>query len=340
MINTLKILCSAAGVNGLDQARQVARDVFAPYLTDMQEDALGNLIGWRRCEKPDAPVVLLEAHLDEIGLVVTGIDERGFLRVDKCGTVDIRTLAAAEVTVHGHKPYPGIFCSTPPHLRKDSKQLPSLDEMAIDVGMDAETAKAAIPVGSPVSFRPKFRQLLGGRVCCKAMDNRAGVAAIWHCLKLLRDQNLPCHVVVVLASQEELGCRGAGAAAFAIQPDVALVVDVSFGYTPDAEQHKCGELGGGPMVCFSPTLDRELSGRLIQLAKEDGMPVQYEVVGGKSGTDADEITTAGRGVKTAVVSVPLRYMHTPAEVVELRDIENTGRLMALFVQQFQQEESR
>ena len=331
MLNCLRDLCGAAGAGGLTTAAETA----AAYLRELADgahtDAMGNVTGIRRCGAEGAPCLLLEAHIDEIGLIVTGADDRGFIRVAKCGGLDPRTLAAAEVVLWGEKPVPGVFCSTPPHLAGGEDKLPEADEMAIDVGMDAKRARKRLPPGTRVTFRPNFAELGGGRVSSKALDDRAGVASVLYCLSLLQGERLPCDVAVAFAVQEELGCRGSAAAAFGIRPDKAIAVDVSFAYTPDAKRHKCGLLGKGPMVGWAPGLDAAMCLDLERTAAARRIPFQQEVMGGDTGTDADAIAGTRAGIPTALLSIPLRYMHTPAEMADVADVENTGRLMAAYI---------
>lgn len=329
----LQALCAASGVGGLQDIAEQATTMLRPYVDDVQQDSIGNVIGYRHCADADAPTVMLEAHLDEIGFVVTGIDDGGFLRVAPCGHADARMLSAAEVMVYGDRPYAGVFCSTPPHLSSDKDELSPIEDMAIDVGLDREQATAHISLGTRVGFRPRFSRLLGDRVCSKALDDRAGIAALLRCAELLQKETLCCHLAVVFAAAEELGCRGAGAAAFGVQPDIAVAVDVSFAYTPDAKRIDCGILGDGPMIGYSPALDHALSIRLEALAAANDLPFQREVMGERTGTDADVIATSRNGVVTGVLSIPLRYMHTPAEVVDMADIEHTARLLAAFVKE-------
>ena len=196
--------------------------------------------------------------------------------------------------------------------------------MGIDTGLDAKKAKKRIHPGTRVTFRPNFRTLEGNRVTSKALDDRAGCAALLHCLELLRDVQLNWDIAAVFAVQEELGCRGSAVAAFHTEPARAIAVDVSFALTPDADPAKCGVLGKGPMIGYAPGLDADMTRKMEETAKENGM-------GGDTGTDADSIAGAGAGVPTALLSIPLRYMHTPAEVVDLADVEAVGRLMAAYI---------
>lgn len=329
----LDALCSAAGAGGLPQAAQAAAALLRPLMEEVTTDAMGNVLGIRRCGRAGAPTVLLEAHIDEIGFIVTGADDAGFVKVAPCGGIDRRTLAGAEVVLWGDKPVAGVFCSTPPHLHKGGDALPEIADMGVDTGLTAEQVRAAIPAGTRGTFRANFRPMTGSLVCSKALDDRAGVAAVLLCLEQLRDTALPVDVAVAFAVQEELGCRGAATAAFSAAPDAAIAVDVSFAFTPDADRAKCGELGKGPMLGWAPSLDWALTDRLDRLARAENIPLQHEVMGGDTGTDADSIASARAGVRTALLSIPLRYMHTPCEIVDVRDVEQTARLMAAFIKE-------
>ena len=327
----LKDLCMANGVNGVFEAAQVAVSYLSAYTTDIRTDAMGNVYGYIPSKTPNAPTVLLEAHIDEIGFVVTHIDEQGFVHLSACGGIDNRTLTAAEVVILTEPPLNGVFCSTPPHLSKDDEELPEIASRGVDVGLSHNEAVEKIPLGTRAVFRPHFDELPKGKVCAKALDDRAGVAVILRTLELVKENTLPVNVIASFCVQEEVGCRGSAPAAFATAPDAALVVDVSFAYTPDADKNECGVLGDGVMIGFSPILDRKITERLVALATAQNIPMQREVMGSRTGTDADAITIAGSGVPTALLSVPQRYMHTPVEVVSLQDIEATAQLMAAFI---------
>ncbi len=334
LIKSLELLSNAAGAGGLTDAADTAQAILKEYCDNIERDALGSVIGRINCGKKDAKLLLLEAHIDEIGLIVTRIDDDGFVYAENCGGVDKRSLAAAEVIIHGDKPYVGIFCSLPPHLKngQDKDKLPDISDMGIDVGMSAKKARGCIRPGDRITFHPNFKNLSNTHVCGKSMDDRAGVASILYCLEILRKIDLCCNIAVVFAVQEELGCRGSAVSAYRVAPDFAIAVDVSFAHTPDAEKSKCGVLGKGPMIGYSPTLDFDMTNKLKNIAKDNNIPYQKEVMGGTTGTDAESISDVRTGTKTALLSIPLRYMHTPNEIVDIRDIENTGRLMALFAQ--------
>lgn len=328
----LKDLCESVGAAGLREASQTAASYLRKYMEDVSVDDMGNVLGLRRCGKEKAPCLLLEAHIDEIGFLVTGVDEQGFVHVSPYGGMDPRVLAAAEVVIWADRPYKGVFCSTPPHLSGGAEgKLPEIPDMGIDIGMDGACAKKAVQPGCPVTFRPGFVSMVGSCVSSKSLDDRAGVASILFCLEQLKDVPLSVDIAVAFAVQEELGCRGSAVAAYKLSPDKAIAVDVSFALTPDANPAKCGILGKGPMIGIAPTLDNNMTRLLEDLAEEEGIPFQREVMGGDTGTDADSIAGVRAGVPTGLLSIPLRYMHTPVEMVDMADVENTGRLMAAYV---------
>ncbi len=327
----LKTLCESSGVNGETSACRTAAALLAAYTDDVKTDALGNVIAHIPSANPNAPLLLLEAHIDEIGFVVTGIDNQGFVRVENCGGIDNRTLSAGEIVFLTEPPLHGVFCSTPPHLTKADDPLPTLADRGVDVGLSKEEAEKRIPLGTRAVFRPHFDELLNNRVSAKALDNRAGVAAVLGALGCVKGKDLPVNLAVSFSVQEEVGMRGAQTAAFGVMPDAALVVDVSFAHTHDVSKEKFASLGKGPMIGQAPVLDKALTAQLIALAKKEEIAVQREVMGSKTGTNADVIGVAGRGVPCMLLSVPLKYMHTPIEVVSLDDIEATAQLMAAFI---------
>lgn len=332
LIDCLQELCNAAGCGGLTEAAQKAEVFLRPYVGETRIDAMGNVVGVRRCGMENAPLVMLEAHIDEVGFMVTGVDDQGFAHVSPYGNPDQRVLAAQEVVIWSDPPAVGVFCSTPPHLSGGEKdQLPDIAAVGIDTGMEGKRAKKRFPAGTRVTFRPNFHKVNQTKVTSKALDDRAGVAAVLRCLELVHGEALPCDVAAVFAVQEELGCRGSQTAAYAVRPDYAIAVDVSFAWTPDAERSKCGVLGDGPMIGWAPGLDTAMTRTLDRLAGEAEIPRQQEVMGGDTSTDADSIASSRSGVRTALLSVPLRYMHTPAELADLRDVENTARLMVEFL---------
>lgn len=325
-------LSESSCITGEGKAAQIALNEVKKYAPNARMDRLGSVIAPVREPKEGEPHIMLEAHMDEIGFIVTSIDEDGFLRISKVGGPDLRVLLGHEVTVFGKEPLFGVFCCRPPHLssREDYKKVPQLDELAIDIGRSHDSACKVVSPGDFITLRAKPAELCGSMVTGKAFDNRAGVAAVLRCLDLCADK-VNCGLTAVFGISEELGTRGVVPAAFGTNPTHSIVVDVSFGMTPDAPREKCGDMGKGPMIGVSPVLSREVTSLLFSLAKEKSIPYQTEVMGGETGTNADAVAVSREGVSTGLVSIPLRYMHTAGEAVVLEDIENTAKLMAAAV---------
>lgn len=333
MKELIQTLTSAVGVSGDEAAAAaVVIELLKPY-GKVTADALGNILCTLKQPEEGKEHILLDAHLDQIGLIVQQIDDKGFLRVANCGGIDRRVLMASEVTVHGKSPVYGVICSQPPHLAKegDSKKAPKLEDIAIDVGLSQEKAKELISLGDRVTLNGPVCELINGQLVSQALDDRASCAAIIKCLELLKGKEIPCGLTVLFSTREEVGGQGARAGAFSVFPTKAIVVDVSFGLTPDSPKLKCGELGQGPMIGFAPTISRGFSNELVEVAKKQGIPYQLEIMEGETGTNADQIVIAKGGVETGMVSIPLKYMHTPIETADPADIEASAQLMAAYV---------
>lgn len=333
----LKALCLATGVAGMEdyEASAVAAKLLGEYTNDVTIDIFGTVVGRIPTKKKGAKTLLLDAHLDEIGMVVTYIDDKGFLKFSNAGGIDKRLLSAQLVTVHcsNGKDVTGVVGSKPPHLEKsdEANKIADMDDMYIDVGMTKESAQAVICPGDIITIKSEFTKLLNGRISCKALDDRAGVAAILETLELLKGKELPVNLVVQFSAREEIGGPGAKASAYAIEPDYAIAVDVSFAATPDAKAHLCGKLGEGTMIGYHVVLDKKMTDTLVALAKEKKIAHQIEGLGGSStGTNADGIIQTKGGIRTALLSIPQRYMHTPIEVCAISDIKATAALMAEF----------
>lgn len=329
IIEDLNKLCCAAGCAGQCEIVKTAMELLRPYVDEIKQDAMGNILASRHADSPNAPVVMLEAHLDEIGFLVSHIDERGFIFVSPVGGVDKRILAAQKVIIYGKQPFHGVFSSVPPHLSAGDNKPPEITDMAIDAGLDAEAARELIPLGSRVGFVPNFTKLNERVISSKSLDNRSGMAAVLHCLRKLENRRV--NVAVAFCVQEELGCRGAAVAARQIRPDAAIVTDVSFALTKDADARHCGEMHKGVMIGISPVLDDGMQQELCDLAEDCHIPHQLEVMAEATGTDADSISTACCGIKTALLSIPLRYMHTPVETIDISDVAAVGDLMAAWI---------
>lgn len=330
----LKMLCSLSATSGNEiNAAEFAKEELSKYMP-AKIDRTGNVIGSTAGfggKNESVLSILLDAHLDQIGLAVTGIDDDGFVKIARVGGSDVRVLTAAEVTIHGKKDIYGVVTSTPPHLAKDKDgKVNSFDEITIDIGMKKEEAEKIISAGDRITFNGPFDEMLNGRIASPSIDDRAGVVAILRCLQML-DGKAKCRIDVQFSAQEETGGTGAMVGAFNSQADEAIAVDVSFATAPGVSSDKYAPLGKGVLIGYSPSLDYEMSRNLTDIANRNNIPNSAEVMGGRTGTNGDEISSSGKGIKTSVLSIPIRNMHTAIEVCDPEDIESTAKLMAEYI---------
>ena len=328
----LKQLCSVGAPSGFERpVADAARELLAPLVDEVYTDRLGNLIGVRRCGRPGARRLLLDAHLDEIGMAVTAI-KNGFLHFGNIGGVDQRMLPDRELTVLTDPPLLGVVACLPPHVlsAEDRDKSPDLDDVWLDVGLAQEEAERKVPIGTPIVFRADTFLLGERQICGKSLDDRSCYASLLRAAELLKDKELDVDLYILGSTREEIGGMGAQVAAQAIAPDFCVAVDVTFGRTPDTPKDASFVMGGGPCVGIGPNITRWMGRRLFEKAAAAGIEVQKEVMEGNTGTNGWEMQVANEGIATAVMSLPLKYMHTPVEVVELSDVENTARLLAAF----------
>lgn len=334
LARVLMELSGACGVCGDErEAVEKARGYLAPLVDETMVSPLGNLVGLRRSPRKDAPTVLLDAHLDEVGLIVTGHEE-GLLRFSGgVGGVDSRLLPGLSVKVLTNPPVPGVI-SVPETPRETQKPFDA-EDMRIDCGLTAEQARE-VPVGTRVAYGTRPWKAGTDRICGKSLDNRACFTALLRALELTRDEALPVHVAVLGSVQEERGGLGALTATAALRPDAALVVDVTFGDSPDTPAEKGFPLGSGAAIGLSPVLDRRLSRFLQKLAVGIQIPYVQEIMETSTGTNSMHTQIAADGVPSALISMPLRYMHTPVEEISLRDVEAMARLTAEFLRRYEE----
>ena len=335
----LKTLCDAFGVVGAeDEAMQVAKDLLAPLCDSVEIDRFGNLIGRKSCGRPGAPRLMLDAHIDQIGFLVTEVAPGGFLRFMDIG-VDQRMLIGSELTIlpQSGGEYLGVVASTPPHLQTagSASAAPAVSDMVVDTGMTDERARQIFRVGDYMMFRGGMFGLLGDQVCGKAFDDRACFMCIVRALELLGDRPFGCDLVISGSTKEEIGLQGAGLAAYATEPDFAVALDVTHATTPDAAGgDNTYPAGKGPVISIGTQSNPRMARRMIELAREKSIPYLTDAVPMESGTNASSIQLTGCGIPTVVLSLPLKYMHTPAEVIRLGDLEKTAELLAEFIAAF------
>lgn len=325
-IELLKTLTSPAGVAGEESSSfESLKGLFSLY-GDVSCDTTGNIIIHR---KGTGKHILLDAHLDTIGFVVTEITDDGFVRVQKVGGVDMRTVEGMELTLHGKEDIYGVVCTVPPHLSDGESKVSADGTAVVDIGMNKEDAEKIISVGDRASFRSNFTVMNENIVSSPYIDDRGGIAVLLKALEYTKTEN---EVTLVCSAQEETGGAGATCASFNAEADLSVSVDVSFATNPDSSDRECGKMNGGAMIGYAPILDRSYTEKLVEIAKEKDIPYQKEIMNGRTGTNADHITISKGGIPSVLVSLPLRYMHTPVETVDVRDIEACAKLIAEFLE--------
>lgn len=318
-------LCSVSGVSGDEaQAASAVLSLLSNYTDDCGIDKFYNVFGRIGVQDKNRPTLLLDAHIDRVGLIVTYIDDDGFIKASPIG-IDERVLPAQTVTVHGARKIKGVISTFPPHVKEKKS-----DGIVIDTGFTKQQLEGAVAIGDRITVDCTPRMLNEEVIVASALDDRAGVISILYALELLKERKLKYNLEVTFTTQEETGESGATIAAFNTNADLALEMDVSFAHTPDADRDKCGEMGKGVMIGIAPSLDRRMSNALIHIAGEKNIPYQLEVMNGRTGTNADSISVTKGGIPSCTLSIPLKYMHTPTETVNVNDIVATSRLIAEF----------
>ena len=324
-------LCAANGVSGCEsELFDLIQSSLGPY-AEVTADANGNVYAVLGNPSGDK-TILLDAHLDRIGLIVTDIDQNGFVKVDKCGGMDSRVLQNARLAAHDG--ITGTVCCLPPHLSDGSEDKATpINKVWVDFGMNAEQVREHVKIGDTLTFVSKPRMLMNNIITSPALDNRCSVAALIRCAEMLHGSKVRYKVVLLFSAQEETYGTGAATGAYRVNADEAIVVDVSFASQPDVSgQYGKIKLDGGPMIGIAPGLDKGITNNLTALCKDKDIPYQLEPMGGRTGTNADRIAITRSGVKTAMVSIPQRYMHTAVEAVAIDDIERTAGLLAAYIQ--------
>lgn len=333
-------LCDLPAPSGYEE-RAFARvsELLAPYVDEVKTDAMGNLMAVKRCGKANAKKLMLDAHMDEIGMIVTDIDKSGFLRFGNLGGIDPRMLPAREVKLLTDPPLRGIIDTMPPHALKAEDMDKSIDakKLFIDVGLSAEKAKELIPLGTPAVFAGSAECFGEHEICSKALDDRSCVAIIIKIMEALSSRDVGLDVYCLISTQEELGMRGAITGAYAISPDYAVALDVTHAATPDSKKGETMEMNKGAAIGVGPNMNRALTKMLFDIAKEQAIPVQTEVMGGCTGTNGWVIQVSREGVATALASLPVKYMHSPVETMDIRDAEAIIKLVTELAVQLGQE---
>ncbi len=334
----LQALLDARSPTGAENEAQAVLDKYLKPAADKYEkDRMGNRLA--TLNPKGNPTLMLAGHMDELGLIIRYIDDKGFVYFDVLGGHDRIMIPGRRVVVLSKKgDVTGVTGKRAIHLMdpEDRKKVPQIHDMWIDIGAKSrDEAMERVSIGDPVVYQHGFELIHGTVGASRAFDNKSGCYVVSETLRRLSEtkKKLTAKVVSVATTQEEIGTRGAVTSSYAVKPDFGIAVDVGHATDhPDCDPKKYGKqtLGGGPIIGRGPNINPFVFERLVECAEKGKIPYQIECEPRPTGTDARAIQMAGEGVAAAVVSIPLRYMHTPSEVVDLADVENTVKLITAF----------
>lgn len=322
--------------SGFEQEGQKLFERFAnQYVDELYSDTLGNVVAHKK--NPGKKKLMITAHIDEVGFMVKYIDENGMLYVVPIGGIDLMLLPGTRLAVHhGENSFLGVVGRKPIHLLNEKERVSfSIEDTWLDLGFKSrEHALQSVSVGDPVTFSTECVQMSDDFITTRSADNKIGSMIMLELMLELHGCATDYDIYYVSTVQEEIGLRGAMPAAVQIQPDIAIVVDATHATDyPNVNQKLCGDvrLGSGPSLCVSPDTDRSLIEQLKEAADKSGIPYQMEGHPNASGTEARAIQLQCKGIQTAIVSYPVRYMHSPSEVVSISDIKNCVALLKAFL---------
>ncbi len=279
------------------------------------------------------PKVLVCAHMDEVSLMVKSIDDNGFLKVVTNAGMDTRLFPGMEVIIHGKRTVRGVFGAKPPHLQKPEEVTKSLilEDMYIDTGL--KNAKDIISIGDIVTYDSPVTDMKNGYIMGKAMDDRAGVAIMLAAMRELKKLRYNADAYFAATVQEEVGVKGATMVGYRIQPDIGVAIDVTHGSTPDAgaATGNTVPMDKGISITVGPNIHPKLAEKLMSVADENNIGYVVEACPRPTGTDARALQVSGKGIPSVLLSIPLRYMHTPYEVINPKTVDTAGKLLALFI---------
>ncbi len=306
-------------------------DGFDEYRTD----AVGNHLFFKRSLVEDAPCVLIDAHFDEIGMIVTDIKEGGFLSVTSIGGLDPAIMQASEVCIYGKETLTGIIATTPPHLTAadDRDKLKPIDELIIDTGYTKEELSELVSIGTPVGYAPIYRELTPSRrIVGKSFDDKACAAAAIYGIAKADKKDLAANVCLLLSAHEEtVRIGGVAPAAFAVKPDYAMVIDVNFARVPDTDKGETIPMGGGISVTMSAITDKKLTRMVLDLCREKEIKHCRCAAASSTGTNSMCLGIVSDGIPLVDIGLPLKNMHTYTELIDLEDCETLATLVREFV---------
>lgn len=316
-------LCSIEKVSGHENKfANILKKMLTNFTNDIKITSNNSVIA-KIVNNSTQPTIILTAHLDEIGFVVSEIDSNGFLQLKNHGGINLKLANFQKIIVHGKKKLTG--CT---FLKKNKSQVETL---FADIGLSKTESENFVSLGDAVNFYSEQIDFNNNKICTKNLDDCAGVATILLVLNKLKTQEINSNLTVIFSSQEETTGTGILTSAYEQNAEIAICLDVSFAKFCDCNDNTLGEFGKGPMIGISPVLNLELTEKLKLLAQTNNIPFQLEIMNGLTSTDADRISKIGIGIKTCLCSIPLRYMHSPIEMIDLTDIEHTANLIIALI---------
>ncbi len=330
---TLNILSSAFGLSSFEDSAIEKTEKICKLLADKTYfDKAGNFIAYKKGTEGKNKVIIA-THIDEIGLIVSGIEKNGLLRFNTIGGIDIRILPGSEVIVLGAKHLSGVIGSIPPHFQNKEGISKSYErnELYIDTGFDGKTIRKYVEIGTPVAFRPKFTNLKNSKYSNKSFDNRVSCVASLYVLELLRKYNHKWDVYSIFTLQEEYTMLGGRTAGYNTKPDLAIAMDTTFGQQPGVSADQGYDIDKVLTISRGPNLHIKATEELMDIADEEKIQYEIEVTPRMSGTDAMGLQTTGEGIPTVLISLPIRNMHTSLETINISTIKTAGKLVARFI---------
>jgi putative aminopeptidase FrvX len=340
-----KLVNTPSPVGHEARGQRVWLDYVSAFADETFSDAYGNCVAI--LNKGGSPKIMLAGHADEIAMAVNYITDEGYIYVKKMGGVDAAITKAQRVNIHtANGPVKGVVGNVAPHLMKEEKdaKAPKIHDLFIDIGVSSRAeAQKLVEVGNPITLTPEFDLLRNDLAVARAFDNRIGTFSVAEALRLLKESKIKLQAEVCAVSnvQEEVGLLGARQIAYTLKPDVALVVDVTHATDyPNINKHQHGDvrIGKGPTITHGGCNHPEVVARIESVAKGKKIPLQHEAMSNTSGTDTDAIFWTRGGIASALISLPNRYMHSPVEVVSLKDLELIPQLLAGFVESLKKRE--
>jgi len=340
----LRELLEAPSPSGYEQpVQEIWRRRTRPFVDSLRTDVHGNVIAAIRPEAE--PRLLLAGHCDELGFLVQHVADEGFIYFSAVGGHDVGIIPGRRVLIHSRQgPIPGVIGKRAIHLmtQEERKKVPELHEIWIDIGASSrDDALSRVAVGDPITYEQGFRPLQGELAVSRAFDDKAGAFVVSEVLRLVRGRgDLKVGLYGVSTVQEEIGLRGATTSTFGIDPTVGVAIDVTHATDhPDTDKRKIGDirLGRGPVICRGANVNPRVFALLAEVAEQEKIPYQVEAAARGTGTDANAIQLSRAGVAAGLIGLPLRYMHTPSEIVSLSDLEHAAELLAAFARRIEPE---